>query len=169
MAKKISLREFQENVTARLRDVSAAAPVASKLGVLVGAQRWLVDLADVSEAIPVPTLAHVPLARPWFLGVANVRGNLFGAVDFSAFQGAEMTPVNMDSRLLLANAKFQVNAGLVVSRVIGLRNPEKFQSRPKESEVPWVAGEYVDTEGNVWRELDIRELLTHPDFLQAGV
>lgn len=169
MAKKISLREFQESVTARLKNVANAAPVASKLGVLAGEQRWLVDLADISESIPVPVLAHVALTRPWFIGVANVRGNLYGAVDFSAFLGGDMTPINMEARLLLAHAKFQVNSGLVVSHVIGLRNLEQFQPRQKDDEVPWVSAEYMDTDGNVWKELDMRELLAHPDFLQAGV
>lgn len=169
MAKKISLREFQESVTARLKNVASAAPVASKLGVLAGEQRWLVDLADISEAIPVPEIAHVALVRPWFVGVVNVRGNLYGAVDFSAFLGGDMTAINMEARLLLAHAKFQVNSGLVVSHVLGLRNLEQFQPRQKESETPWVSAEYVDTDGNVWKELDMRALLTHPDFLQAGM
>ena len=169
MAKKISLREFQQDLTARLKNVAAAAPVASRLGVLAGEQRWLVDLADVSEAIPVPTIAHVALARPWFVGVVNVRGNLYGAVDFSAFLGGDMTPINMEARLLLAHAKFQVNSGLVVSHVLGLRNLEQFQPRQKESELPWVSAEYKDTDGNVWKELDMRELLAYPDFLQAGM
>lgn len=169
MAKKISLREFQQDLTARLKNVADAAPVASKLGVLAGEQRWLVDLADISESIPVPVLAQVALTRPWFVGVANVRGNLYGAVDFSAFLGGDMTPINMEARLLLAHAKFQVNSGLVVSHVIGLRNLEHFQLRQKESEMPWVSAVYMDTDGNVWKELDMRELLAHPDFLQAGV
>ena len=169
MAKKISLREFQESVTARLKNVAAAAPVASKLGVLAGQQRWLVDLSDVSESIPVPSLAHVALTRPWFIGVVNVRGNLYGTVDFSAFLGGDMTPINMEARLLLAHAKFQVNSGLVVSHVLGLRNLEQFRPRQKESEVSWVSAEYVDTDGNIWKELDMRELLAYPDFLQAGV
>ena len=30
---------------------------------------------------PVP----VPLTKPWFLGVANVRGGLYGMIDFGAF------------------------------------------------------------------------------------
>ena len=169
MAKKISLREFQQDLTAPLKNVADAAPVASKLGVLAGEQRWLVDLADISESIPVPVLAQVALTRPWFIGVANVRGNLYGAVDFSAFLGGDMTPINMEARLLLAHAKFQVNSGLVVSHVIGLRNLEHFQLRQKESEMPWVSAVYMDTDGNVWKELDMRELLAHPDFLQAGV
>lgn len=169
MAKKISLREFQESVTARLKNVAAAAPVASKLGVLAGEHRWLVDLADVSEAAPVPAIAHVALARPWFIGVVNVRGNLYGAVDFSAFLGGDMTAINMEARLLLAHAKFQVNSGLVVSHMLGLRNLEQFQPRQKESEIPWVSAEYMDTDGNVWKELDMRELLASPDFLQAGM
>ncbi len=62
-------------------------PAASKLGLQVGDDRWLVDLADAGEVIPVPPITAVPLTRPWFAGVANIRGNLYSVVDFAAFLG----------------------------------------------------------------------------------
>lgn len=169
MAKKISLREFQQNVTARLMSAAETAPASSKLGFLVGTQSWLVNLADVSEVLPVPPLADVPLTRPWFNGVANIRGNLFTAVDFSAFLGDEATPMNLDTRLLLGHAKFSVNAGLLVSRMLGLKNPDQLEAQPVSNPHPWVAGEFVDPAGTVWKELDMRGLLRHPQFLQVGM
>jgi twitching motility protein PilI len=170
MAKKISLREFQQNVSARLQGLSGTAPSASKLGVRVGREFWLVDLADVSEAIPVPTLAEVPLTQAWFRGVANIRGNLYSIIDFSAFMGGDPTPVNMDSRLLLVHQQFSINAGFVVDRMLGLRGPEQFQRKPAtDASMPWVGAEYTDTEGTPWKELNMRELVNYPGFLQVGI
>lgn len=167
---KISLRAFQEGLSAKLHGLAQSAPSASKLGLRVGAESWLVDMADVSEVVPATTLTHVPLTRAWFAGVANIRGNLFSIADFSAFMGGDITPINMDSRLLLVNSKFMVNAGLVVNRMLGLRNPELFQKKVAAvGAAPWVAAEYTDASGQVWKELNVRELIHHPDFLRVGL
>ncbi len=170
MARKISLREFQQSVSAKLQGVAKMAPSSSKLGLQVGTEYWLVNLADVSEVVPVPTLARVPLTRPWFAGVANIRGNLFSIADFSAFLGGGHTPINMDSRLLLVHQKFMVNAGLVVNRMLGLRNPEQFQRKDvSNSETPWFCAEYTDATGQHWKELNMEALVHHPDFLRVGL
>lgn len=167
---KISLRAFQESLSAKLHGLAQSAPSTSKLGLRVGAESWLVDMADVSEVVPVTTLAHAPLTRPWFAGIANIRGNLFSIVDFSAFMGGEVTPINMDSRLLLVNPKFMMNAGLVVNRMLGLRNPELFQLKATTvGAAPWVVAEYTDASGQEWKELNVRELIHHPDFLRVGL
>ena len=44
--------------------------------------------------IPVPPITPVPLTRPWFRGVANVRGNLYSVVDFAAFVGVGAVEVD---------------------------------------------------------------------------
>ena len=75
MAQRISLRDYQRELAERLRAADSARN-ASKLGLQVGAQRWLVDLAEASEVMPVPPITPLPLTRTWFRGVANVRGNL---------------------------------------------------------------------------------------------
>jgi twitching motility protein PilI len=170
MAKKISLREFQQSVVTRLQDLEHAAPSSSKLGMQVGSQSWLVDLSDVGEAIPVPALASVPLTHPWFSGVANIRGNLYGAVDFSAFLGGEPSTITPNSRLVLVNPKYAINSGLVVSRILGLRTPDQFQRKEMgQSNEPWVSAEYTDTDGNSWRELNMQALIQDPNFLQVGI
>lgn len=171
MAKKISLREFQESVVAKLQSVASAAsaPASSRLGVQVGQQNWLVDLADVSEVVPLPAMVPVPLTHSWFSGVANVRGVLYGVVDFGNFLGGEPMQSGLDSRLLLANARFAVNSGLVVNRVLGLRNPEQMQRRDAGGDVSWVAAEYVDADGREWKELDMRRLVEDPGFLNVGL
>lgn len=168
---KISLREFQQGVVAKLQAISQGSEMqpASKLGLQVGDQYWLVNLADVGEVIPPPELAHVPLAQPWFAGVANVRGNLYSVVDFSAFCGGEPVTAGADKRLVLAHAKFVVNSGLLVSRLLGLRNPDQLQSKPiSAGAAPWVCAEFTDADGRQWQELNMQALVSDPGFLQAG-
>jgi twitching motility protein PilI len=171
MAKKVSLRQFQESLVARLKEVQSGAVTqsASKMGVQVGREKWLINLPDVSEVVPLPQLMAVPLTRPWFSGVANVRGVLYSAVDFSHFLGGESTQANIDSRLLLANAKYHLNAGIIVHHMLGLKNPDQLQIGASENLPPWVAAEYVDAQGEVWKELNMSGLIQHPDFLNVGV
>lgn len=171
MARKTSLREFQESVVARLQSATAAgAPaVSSKVGVLVGHDRWLVGLSDVSEVIPLPQLLAVPLTKRWFQGVANVRGVLYGVVDFSDYLHGTPTQLTSDSRLLLIHPRFGVNAGLVVRQMLGLKNPEQLQLAQTAGLPEWVAAEYVDAEGQIWKELSMQGLVAQAEFLNVGL
>ena len=171
MAKKVSLRQFQEGLVARLKEVQSGTVTqsASKMGVQVGAEKWLVNLPDVSEVVPLPDLLAVPLTQPWFSGVANVRGVLYSVIDFSRFLGGEPTQVNIDSRLVLANTKFHLNAGIIVHHMLGLKNPDQLQVGATENLPPWIAAEYTDSNGEIWKELYMPGLIDHPDFLNVGV
>lgn len=171
MAKKVSLRQFQEGLVARLKEVQSGTITqsASKMGVQVGGGKWLVNLPDVSEVVPLPPLLAVPLTQAWFAGVANVRGVLYSAIDFSRFLGGEPTQTNLDSRLLLANTKFHLNVGIIVHHMLGLKNPDQLQGTAIDNCAPWIAAEYTDSNGDLWKELNMPGLIHHPDFLNVGV
>jgi twitching motility protein PilI len=169
MARRVSLREFQQDLVRRLNEAAAADAPSARLGVQVGPELWLVRLEEAGEVIPVPAIANVPLTRGWFRGLANIRGNLFSVVDLSAFQGGEPTPPTPDSRLLLVAERYHLNAALLVNRMLGLRNLQHFEPRAGEPERAWEARRYADREGQVWRELSMNELVYSEGFLQAGL
>ena len=50
-------------------------------------EAWLISLADAGEVIPAPAITPVPLTKLWFRGAVNIRGKLYGVVDFSAWRG----------------------------------------------------------------------------------
>lgn len=171
MARKTSLREFQQNVAQRLRDLASRKAVASKLGFQVGTENWLVNLSDVSEVIPVPTTVSVPMTQPWFRGVANIRGKLYSVADFSAFQGSAAVGPGMDRRVILISDRLIEGAGLLVNRMLGLRNPELFKpdpDLPTASPRPWIKGSYRDAAGEPWHELDLPALAGNVRFLEVG-
>ena len=102
----------------------------------------------------------------WFpnaVGVANVRGNLHSIVDLNAFLRQESTAHDAHSRVLLLGQRFAFNAGLLVSRVLGLRNTDDWEQVGQDG-----ATQYKDAGGQVWRKLDIDRLLSQPEFLQIG-
>jgi len=168
VATKTSLRDYQRDLAARLQSAGSGR-AASKLGLQVGGERWLVDLTDAGEVIPVPLITPVPLTRPWFRGVANIRGNLYSVVDFAAFLGAGPTPIAEQARLLLLSERFRMSSALLVERSLGLRNSEQLQPRSGAgTRSPWIRAEYADEQGAPWKELDAPQLVRHPEFLSVG-
>jgi len=165
MAGRTSLQEFQRKLAERLGGEERHR-TASKLGVRVGAENWLVDLADAGEIIPVPPVTPVPLTRPWFKGMTSIRGRLFSVVDFSAFLGGAPAALTDQSRLLMIGERFRTGAALLVDRSLGLRNPAELRERSGGGTAwPWVRAEFTDPDGKAWKEIDISKLVHHPDFL----
>jgi twitching motility protein PilI len=173
MARRTSLREFQQRVNERLAQAATRKAVASKLGFQTSGRNWFVALDQVSEVIPVPALVSVPLTKAWYWGVANVRGNLFSVIDFSSFQGGEpigATGGGLERRVILISERLLAGSGLVVSRMLGLRNPDQFELQSgTPGGMPWIRAIYRDGAGAVWHDLDLEALATAPAFLSAGV
>jgi twitching motility protein PilI len=168
MAKQLSLREFQQGLAQRLRDAQSEAEPTSRLGVQAGDRSWLFKLDDAGEMLPLPEISAVPLTQHWYLGLANIRGVLSSVVDFAAFMGGEATVRTPDCRLLLIADRFQSFSGLVISRMMGLRNLQNLQIVDTTPDRPWVGAAYRDGEGRVWHELNISALAVHDDFLRVG-
>lgn len=163
-----SLRDYQRGLSAQLADLQTLRP-ASKLGIVSGNRHWLVDLLDTGEVIPVPAIAAVPLTRAWYAGVANVRGNLYSVIDFSAFIGGAPAVRSDSSRLILISEKYRVGCALLIDAVAGLRNPQLFvRTTDAADREPWVEGHYTDREKKPWSELAVGHLIQHPDFLEIG-
>ncbi|HUL95098.1 MAG TPA: chemotaxis protein CheW [Usitatibacter sp.] len=169
MARRTGLREFQLSVAERIRTAASRTALSSKLGFQVGADNWFVALHQVNEVIPVPPMVPVPLTRSWFRGVSNIRGNLYGVVDFSAFAGGDPTPPGVERRVILVSDRLVAGAGILVSRMLGLRNPDQFTAVPRPADAaPWVGAAYTDAGGTRWLELDLPALVREQRFLEVG-
>jgi twitching motility protein PilI len=168
MAQRISLKDYQRQLAERLRAADTAR-AASKLGLKVGTQNWLIDLGEAGEVLPVPPITPVPLTRSWFRGVANVRGNLYSVVDFAAFIGAGVCVVGEAARLVLLGERYRSAAALLVERLLGLRNPVELRTLdPAAGRAAWLRAEYEDDAGTRWSELDVGALVREADFLAVG-
>jgi twitching motility protein PilI len=167
--KKTSLREFQQDLVERLKGAADQASSGTRLGVQAGTANLLLRLDEAGEVLPVPAMTSVPLTKPWFLGLANIRGNLHGVIDFALFMGGEPTPRSADSRIMLVADRYKLNVALLISRMTGLRNVQQLTQDSNASAPPWIAASFRDAEGFLWQELAAGELVRHTDFLQAGV
>lgn len=170
MARKISLREFQQGVAERLRDAVSRKTVLSRLGFRVGDENWLVNLADVSEVIPLPNIIPVPMTLPWFRGVANVRGKLYSIADFAAYQHHTPIGPGAERRVILIAERLIEGSGFIVGRMLGLHNPEQFTADALRTDParPWIGGALRDAGGARWYELDLSALTRETRFLEVG-
>jgi twitching motility protein PilI len=168
MAQRISLPAYQRNLTERLKTAEAGDAAGSRLGIEAGEELWLVDLADAGDVLTLPALERVPLTKPWFAGMVHIRGNLYAVVDFSAFLGAPAVPHSEQTRVLLIGERHRINSGLMVNRVIGLRRTDTMRPRQaRAGSASWLAKEFVDGDGCVWKLLDVAALVTSPEFLHV--
>ena len=173
-AAKLDLRAFQQELAARLAAKTTAQVEQSRLGLAAGGSQWLIRLADAGEVIAVPSMATVPMTRPWYLGIANIRGNLYGCIHFSGFLGHPIeppTPGANTSRLVLFGPRVgDLRAGLIVNRVMGLRNLAELSESPSAAGTPaWYGSRWSEPDGTTWQEIDLALLAQDAAFLQVGL
>jgi twitching motility protein PilI len=171
---RIDLQSFQQELANRLASKTAAQVESSRLGLACGSERWLIRLSDAAEVVAVPPIASVPLTHPWFLGLANIRGNLYSVVDFAGFiRGEAMIPhgTGGQSRLILFGPRAgDLKAGIVVQSVLGLRNLAELEPAAPEANAPaWYGQRWVDAEGGPWQEIELARLVVDPAFLRVGL
>lgn len=172
-----SLKDLQERLAQRLTAAKSEAATASWLAVEAGGGRYLVPLVQSGEIFPWTNVQAVPYTKPWYVGVASLRGGLHGVVDLRQLVGRDAASgaaaperITSESRLVSLHTAFGVNAVLWIDRLQGLRNPVMFSaiaSRPQDAP-PFFARCLIDNQGQTWQELDLQTLATDPEFLAVA-
>lgn len=168
----VRLREFQAQLVERMQAVrSGAQQHVNRLGVMIGGSHCMLNLQEAGEIVSVGAITDVPLTQSWFLGLTNIRGNLVSVVDFANYQGMAPTPINKDCRIVAFSTSLSFNCGLLVSRVVGLRNITEMEEQPDSTgdHAPWEGRRYLDRESQVWTELNLSLLVQDPRFLHVGL
>ena len=176
MAKKEALRELQSRLAERLQAARTEARAASWLAVESAGQGFLLPLHDAGEIFPFTSCISVPHTAAWFLGVANLRGGLYGVVDLSGFLGLKAAAVPVaatdslrdQARLVAFNPTLLINCSLLVERLSGLRGKEQLQPQADDGQPKpgFVGQRYRDAQGRVWQELSLRALAGDEAFLK---
>ncbi|WP_374316556.1 chemotaxis protein CheW [Aquabacterium sp.] len=178
MANKEALRELQKRLASRLQMAREQAPARSWLAVEIAGHGFLLPLDQSGEIFPATALQSVPHSQPWFLGVANLRGQLNGVVDLAGFLGLERqgarwlqeSAVRDAGRLVAINTTLHPNAALLVDRLAGLRHPAELQVGEADPNAPHFVGrQLTDDKGRTWYELDLAALAADEAFLKIDV
>jgi twitching motility protein PilI len=171
MANREALRQLQSRLAERLQAARSETRTVSWLAIECAGHGLLVPLATAGEIFPAGALLAVPHTRSWFLGVANLRGQLHGVVDLAAFLGLR-APMARDAlreqaRLLAFNPSLGSHSAVLVDRLSGLRSANQLVEVPDDG-VPrpsFAGATWRDTDQRMWQEIDLASLAKHDQFL----
>ncbi len=171
MANREALRQLQSRLAERLQAARTEARTQSWLAVESAGLGLLVPLASAGEIFPAGALLPVPHTQGWFLGVANLRGQLHGVVDLAAFLGLRAPlardAVREQARLLAFNPTMGSHSAVLVDRLSGLRSAAQLTLQAPDGQPrPAFAGAlWRDAQGRDWQEIDLAALARHEQFL----
>ena len=178
MANREALRQLHSRLATRLQAARIGDVAASWLAVVSGGQNYLFPLAQAGEIFPWTTMQHVAYAQPWFMGVANLRGGLFGVVDMASFvASAPRAPLTdltrAESRMVTFSPVLDINCVLLIDRLAGLRHVDAFSaSKAAPVNAPAFFGtvytESAETGGVNWQEINLQALSREPQFLSIS-
>ncbi len=175
MANRQAIRELQTRLADRLQIARTQGVAPSWLAVEAGSQKYLFPMSQAGEIFPWVATQAVPYTQDWFLGVANLRGGLFGVVDLASFvTGQQTVPksefARKESRLIALNGALDVNCALLIDRLSGLRNQDAFSDFAEKSAdaPPFFGNQYIDSTGQSWQEINLQLLAQQAHFLTIG-
>jgi twitching motility protein PilI len=155
------LRQYQVQLLERMQAARTSdGGRVNQLGMEIGAERYLLDLTEAGEIVPYTALGTVPLTQPWYLGLANIRGNLVGVVDLARYLGQGETATGPDARIVTFGAALGFNCALLVSRLYGLR---------QGGDMTPSGARLRDADANEWTPLALAALVREARFLHVGV
>lgn len=172
MLTRTSIRDYQLNLFEQIKNADMVISTDTMLGLAIGESRYLIHTNEVNEVLQVPKLAPVPLTQSWFLGMANIRGALYGITDMSQYWGEEPIPIGLKARILLVVPHYKINSGLLVSSILGIRNLTDFEliTDPDTTTVRLgIIGRYKDKQGRLWHVLNLQALVANEQFLEIAV
>lgn len=174
LARRSRLREFQAQLAQRVQAAkNGTQSNSNQLGVMLADTHCLFDLQQISEVMPVRAITRVPLTQDWYLGLSSVRGNLVGVIDFSRFLGYAGTQMDAECRIIVLSRALSLHGGLLVPRVLGLRNPQQMTPAPEHDRVASelshrATQRYRDDQSRLWMQIDLAALVQDPRFLQIS-
>ena len=137
----------------------------------VGDTPMACNIDRISEILPCPQSTPVPGAKPWIVGLANVRGELLTVVDFSWFLTGVRTPLTARSRLLATNLN-KAPIGLLIDEVFGQRHFLDSDAVPaqldEDSALEGIVSKQHSLGSESWMELNLDQLFNSAEFLNGA-
>lgn len=170
-AKLLEYEKRSEKFAPGNKEGSGPADEWSGVVFSMAGERLACNIDRIGEILPCPQSTPVPGAKPWILGLANVRGELLTVVDLGWYLTGIRSPLTNGSRLLSASLN-KAPIGLMIDEVFGQRHFLDSDSVPAELEEDSPFGSVVRREHHLgsetWRELDLDHLFNSPEFLNGA-
>lgn len=137
----------------------------------LGEARLACDSDRVYEILSLPQSTPVPGAKPWILGLANVRGAILTIVDLAWFLTGKRSAITVRSRLL-ASQLHKAPVGLLIDEVFGQRhflNEDAMDAELEDSSpLKSLVTQKHKVGAETWHELDLDRLFESQEFLNGA-
>jgi len=137
----------------------------------LGDTRLACNIERIQEILTPPAATPVPGAKPWILGLANVRGSLMTVIDLAWFLTGQRTALSTHSRLLSTSLQ-KAPVGLLIDEVFGQRHFIEAESSDSELSGSSVLGGLVRRKHQAgkeeWHELELDKLFSSQEFLNGA-
>ena len=137
----------------------------------VGDTSMACNIDRISEILSCPQSTPVPGAKPWIVGLANVRGELLTVVDLSWFLTGVRTPLTARSRLLATNLN-KAPIGLLIDEVFGQRHFLDSDAVPaqldEDSALEGIVSKQHSVGSESWMDLNLDQLFNSAEFLNGA-
>lgn len=168
------LRDYERRVLARARSLPSDAEIGSRwsgIAFRLGDDLLLAPMEQVAEILDPPLCTRVPGTRSWFMGIANVRGNLLPVTDLHGFVHSGRASNARNARLLVYH-KDGARAGIRVDDVLGLRQFPIEESGNEPTDVHELLQPYIERtfrQGDqLWPVFSLAMFTDSRAFLQIG-
>ena len=137
----------------------------------IGGVRVVTAMNEVAEMLPYPeNITTVPGAKPWMLGLANIRGALMPVIDLQMYLGSKPVVPSKLARMLVVRMR-GLAAGLLVPSVQGMRHFSE-DRRMANARMKGALGEYVydafSVDEQIWPVFSFSALTADPGFRVAA-
>jgi twitching motility protein PilI len=138
----------------------------------MGQQWFLLPRSSIAEILRMPMLTRVPWAKPWLLGVANIRGTVLPVTDLGLLLMGESS-VNRQRGRVISIKHADLAVGLWVEEVQGLQQfprGARLNAQVDGEARNWqffVRAQY-ELSGRRWLLLDVQSLISSDLFKNAA-
>lgn len=172
MADRIALQQFQDELARKLAAVAQRPQTVRWLGVSWQGVRALLPLTQAGEISQPTPLQRLPHARPWVVGVANLRGALTLVVDWVRLLGLDGDAQGASTEQFYwvsLNTDFSLGAALCVDQLLGLHTGQSWTAADVPPGLPATIRQvWHDEQGQPWYELDLLAMVGTHEFQDPG-
>ena len=161
--KELALRDYQRDLLTRTQSAQQSNSFSQKhLAFSAGGYRWLIQMEDAIEIMPIPSVMAVPCTYDWFRGLMNYRGRLVSVIDFNRLLAGPEAPKNKNDRLIVLSDRLSVPCALQVAHLSGLLDLNFSQTKSSargdgDHMIPPVDAQGVHVDDGVFPDLGINE------------
>ena len=137
----------------------------------LGDSRLACNIERIQEILTPPPATPVPGAKPWILGLANVRGSLMTLVDLGWYLTGTQSTITVHSRVLSTSLQ-KAPVGLLIDEVFGQRHFIEGEANEAELSGQPALQDLVQKKHQVgkeeWHEFELERLLSSQEFLNGA-